>query len=112
MGRVGHDKIRPCTPTPKRSRPPSPPSAPPAPSASSPTAPARRPRPPSARPWGRLEPLRNVTDPEAVLTALANAPALLVPLILEVPPEMRNRRPARGKWSVHEHACHLAEAQP
>jgi predicted alpha/beta superfamily hydrolase len=53
-----------------------------------------------------------VNDPEAVLTALANAPALLLPLVREVPPEILNRRPSPGKWSVHEHACYLAESQP
>jgi len=53
-----------------------------------------------------------VNDPEAVLTALANAPALLLPLVREVPPEILNRRPSPGRWSVHEHACYLAESQP
>jgi len=53
-----------------------------------------------------------VNDPAAVLTALANVPALLVPLVREVPSEIVNRRPAPGKWSAHEHACHLAEVQP
>ena len=53
-----------------------------------------------------------MNDPEAVLTALANAPALLVPLIREVPPDVLNRRPSPGRWSVHEHACYLAESQP
>jgi hypothetical protein len=53
-----------------------------------------------------------VNDPAAVLTALANSPALLVPLVREVPAEIVNRRPAPGKWSAHEHACHLAEVEP
>jgi predicted alpha/beta superfamily hydrolase/uncharacterized damage-inducible protein DinB len=53
-----------------------------------------------------------VNDPAAVLTALANSPALLLPLVREVPPEILNRRPAPGKWSAHEHACHLAEVEP
>ncbi len=53
-----------------------------------------------------------MNDPEAVLTALANAPALLLPLVREVPPEILNRRPSPGRWSVHEHACYLAESQP
>ncbi|HTQ79725.1 MAG TPA: alpha/beta hydrolase-fold protein [Thermoanaerobaculia bacterium] len=53
-----------------------------------------------------------MNDSEAVMAALANAPALLVPLVREVPPEIRDRRPAPGRWSAHEHACHLAEVQP
>jgi len=31
-----------------------------------------------------------------------------VPLVREVPQEIRTRRPAPNKWSAHEHACHLA----
>jgi hypothetical protein len=47
--------------------------------------------------------------PEAVITALENAPALVVPLVREVPREVLKRRPAPGRWSAHEHACHLAD---
>ena len=45
--------------------------------------------------------------PQAVISALENAPAILLPLIREVPPEVLKRRPKPGKWSAHEHACHL-----
>ncbi len=45
---------------------------------------------------------------QAVIAALGNAPAILLPLIREVPPEVLKRRPKPGKWSAHEHACHLA----
>jgi hypothetical protein len=31
-----------------------------------------------------------------------------VPLVREVPPALLRRRPATGRWSAHEHACHLA----
>jgi hypothetical protein len=44
----------------------------------------------------------------AVIDALERAPAVVVPLVLEVPPDVLRRRPAPGKWSAHEHACHLA----
>ena len=47
-------------------------------------------------------------NPQAVIAALENAPALLLPLIREVPPGHVKRRPRSGKWSAHEHACHLA----
>ena len=45
----------------------------------------------------------------AVINALENAPALVVPLVREVPREVLKRRPAPGRWSAHEHACHLAD---
>jgi hypothetical protein len=50
-----------------------------------------------------------VNNPESVIAQLENAPGIIVPLILEVPAAARKRRPLPGKWSAHEHACHLAE---
>jgi hypothetical protein len=50
-----------------------------------------------------------MNNPEAVITALENAPAIIAPLVREVPAENLKRRPSPGKWSAHEHACHLAE---
>ena len=47
-----------------------------------------------------------------VVTALGRAPLLIVPMIREMPEPLRKRRPEPGKWSAHEHACHLAAAQP
>src|SRR5215211_771852 len=47
-------------------------------------------------------------DTAAVIDALRRAPALVVPLVREVPPAFLKRRPAPGRWSSHEHACHLA----
>ena len=44
----------------------------------------------------------------AVIDALERAPAIVVPLVREVPPALLRRRPAPGRWSAHEHACHLA----
>lgn len=44
----------------------------------------------------------------ALIAALENAPAIAISLIREVPPEYLKRRPSPAKWSVHEHACHLA----
>ncbi len=49
-----------------------------------------------------------MNDPAAVLSGLENAPRIVLPLVREVPAEVVRRRPAAGKWSVHEHACHLA----
>ena len=50
-----------------------------------------------------------MNNPAIIIETLANAPALIVPLINEVPEMLRKRRPSAGKWSAHEHACHLAE---
>lgn len=47
-----------------------------------------------------------------IINTLAASPVLVVGLIHEVPTELRKRRPAHGKWSAHEHACHLAAVQP
>ena len=43
-----------------------------------------------------------------MIAALRRAPAIVVPLVREVPPAILKRRPAPGRWSAHEHACHLA----
>jgi len=47
-----------------------------------------------------------------IVTALERAPALVVPLVHEVPQPILKRCPKPGKWSAHEHACHLAEIDP
>jgi hypothetical protein len=44
----------------------------------------------------------------ALIEALERAPAIVVPLVRDMPPALLTRRPPSGKWSVHEHACHLA----
>src|SRR6202171_3270375 len=46
--------------------------------------------------------------PSSIINALERAPEIVVPLVREVPPAVLERRPATGKWSAHEHACHLA----
>jgi uncharacterized damage-inducible protein DinB len=53
-----------------------------------------------------------VTNPESVITQLENAPGIIVPLVREVSKSILKRRPLPGKWSAHEHACHLAEVHP
>ena len=45
---------------------------------------------------------------DTVIDALERAPALVVPLVREMPIPLLKRRPTPEKWSVHEHACHLA----
>jgi uncharacterized damage-inducible protein DinB len=55
-----------------------------------------------------------LSDPEyrEVVDALERAPVVIIPLVREVPEALRKRRPSPGKWSAHEHACHLAAVQP
>ena len=47
-----------------------------------------------------------------IVASLERAPALVVPLVREVPQAILKRRPRSGKWSAHEHACHLATIHP
>jgi uncharacterized damage-inducible protein DinB len=47
-----------------------------------------------------------------LIETLERAPSLVVPLVREVPKEILKRRPRPGKWSAHEHACHLAAVHP
>jgi hypothetical protein len=47
-----------------------------------------------------------------VIESLERAPRLVLPLVREVPGPVRKRRPAPGRWSAHEHACHLAAVHP
>jgi hypothetical protein len=49
---------------------------------------------------------------DVVVASLESAPAIIVPLVREVPPAILKRRPKLGKWSAHEHACHLATVNP
>ena len=48
----------------------------------------------------------------AVIGSLERAPEIILPLVREVPPAILKRRPKPGKWSAHEHACHLATVHP
>jgi hypothetical protein len=47
-------------------------------------------------------------DLDSLITTLERGPALIIPLVREVPVSHLKRRPAAGKWSAHEHACHIA----
>lgn len=44
----------------------------------------------------------------ALIEALERAPAIIVPLVREVPAAILKRRPSPNRWSAHEQACHLA----
>lgn len=50
-----------------------------------------------------------MNNTETLITALANAPSIIIPLVHEVPSQNLKRRPSPNKWSAHEHACHLSD---
>ena len=52
-----------------------------------------------------------MNEPQAVLAVLASSPTLLVSLVREAPAALVKRRPRAGRWSLHEHACHLAACE-
>jgi hypothetical protein len=47
---------------------------------------------------------------EQIIEALDRGPNIVIPLIRQAHPSILKRRPPSGKWSIHEHACHLAAA--
>ncbi len=53
-----------------------------------------------------------MSDPNAVLAALMHNPALVADLVGDADPAILRRRPSPAKWSIHEHAVHLAEVHP
>ena len=48
---------------------------------------------------------------EKILDVMRQAPILLRELIKEIPTELLKAQRIPHKWTIHEHACHLAEAQ-
>jgi hypothetical protein len=50
-------------------------------------------------------------DLKQIIAGLGQTPKLLSKLLSEIPPERMKERRIPGKWSIHEHAVHLAEAQ-
>jgi hypothetical protein len=49
---------------------------------------------------------------EVIIANLERSPDIILPLVREVPKAILKRRPKPGKWSAHEHACHLATIHP
>ena len=45
---------------------------------------------------------------ETILNALKETPRLLKELITEIDPELYKEKIIKGKWSIHEHATHVA----
>lgn len=50
--------------------------------------------------------------PAEVIDQLARGPDVLRALLVDVAPADLKRRPAPGRWSAHEHACHLSLMEP
>ena len=51
-----------------------------------------------------------MTDTASLITALAAAPFVIIPLIREVPPHILRLRPSPEKWSAYENAIHLTQS--
>jgi hypothetical protein len=51
-----------------------------------------------------------MSNTTTLISALATAPGVVIPLIREVPPQILKRRPSPGKWSAYEHAVHLSQS--
>src|SRR5437762_13015314 len=51
-----------------------------------------------------------MSDTTILISALATAPGVIIPLIREVPPQILKRRPSPAKWSAYEHAIHLSQS--
>lgn len=51
-------------------------------------------------------------DAVQVLISLRQTPAILGTLLEAIPAQSRSLRRIPAAWSIHEHACHLAEVQP
>ena len=60
--------------------------------------------------WLRHGSKNIMSDTTALISALEAAPGVIIPLILEVPPQVVKRRPSPGKWSAYENAVHLSQS--
>jgi uncharacterized damage-inducible protein DinB len=55
---------------------------------------------------------KNFGEIEDILHGLEKAPGLLASLVRGIPEAMRKKIRIQGKWSIHEHACHIVDVQP
>ena len=53
-----------------------------------------------------------MNTPDTVICILEQSPSIIIPMVRQADPSILKRRPPSGKWSIHEHACHLAEVHP
>ncbi|MCP5050347.1 MAG: DinB family protein [bacterium] len=53
-----------------------------------------------------------LNDVAEIIDGLEKSPKILKTMIAQIPDALLNERRIKGKWSIHEHACHLMEVQP
>ena len=53
----------------------------------------------------------NQTEIQYLMESLSKTPFLLARMLEEIPKEKLKIRRKPGKWSIHENACHLAQAE-
>jgi hypothetical protein len=54
-------------------------------------------------------PMRNRAE---IIDCLKKTPAILTELVAEASPALLKKRGVAGKWSIHEHPCHLVDVHP
>ncbi len=54
----------------------------------------------------------NTDDLPLILAALEGSPSILRNLLQSAPPDRLQLRRIPGKWSIHEHVCHLTSVHP
>ena len=52
-----------------------------------------------------------MTSPQQLIEALERGPGIVIPMVRQADSAILKQRPPSGKWSIHEHACHLAVAE-
>ncbi|MBX2840847.1 MAG: DinB family protein [Flammeovirgaceae bacterium] len=52
-----------------------------------------------------------MTDIEPIKKNLKDGPLFLENMLKEIPEGLLKERRIKGKWSIHEHACHLVDVQ-
>jgi uncharacterized damage-inducible protein DinB len=52
-----------------------------------------------------------MTDIHKIITCLEQTPLILKNLISQIPEELYEVRRIKNRWSIHEHACHVATGE-
>lgn len=50
-------------------------------------------------------------DLNQIISCLQHTPLILSSIIREIPPNLLKKRRIKNKWCIHEHVCHLAQAE-
>lgn len=54
---------------------------------------------------------KNMQDIQMLIDTLEKGPLFLENLLASIPPTLHKIRRKKGKWSIHEHTCHLPVAE-